>query len=328
VPTSAQPDGARGLQRRRSRGKPTTTASTPCIAHEPPPAPSKNVPADRYPGLGRYVSARACPHSPSGIEGVILQGRIASRLGALALVAILTTFPAAARAQPPAEAGGTPLFSLSGEVDVNSHYVWHGISLSSGAVINPSLTLAYGKWSLNAWTNLDRDLHRQHALSEVDLTLGWSTTLLGLELAPSALYYHYPAVDLPNTAEVQLQVGRTLAGPFSAFTRQTIEVMAVRGAAWSSGGIGCDLPEWKHVAFSGNAQYGRGWWKFASAYADPALEGLNLASVGLSATVTPPGTGFTLRPHVDWFGVGNARVRDSLTGSTPWVVGVALGGSF
>jgi hypothetical protein len=258
-----------------------------------------------------------------------MQVRITRAGRALALAGLFLSpalVPAApARAQAPEPAA---FLAVSGEVDVNSHYVWRGISLSRGAVVNPSLTFAHGDWSLNAWTNLDRDLHQARALNEVDWTLGWSRTVLGFEIAPSVLYYTYPTSDVPNTGELQLELGRTLHGPLSAFTRQSVEFLEVRGAAWSAVGLACELPEWKHVTASGNVTYGRGWWKFASAYADPALEGLNLASAGVSATVAPPGTGFTIRPHLDWYGVGNRRVRGSLTGSTPWVVGVAVGGAF
>jgi len=222
---------------------------------------------------------------------------------------------------------GASAITVGGELDVNSHYVWRGIAFSRGMVVNPSLTFARGELSLNLWANLDRDLRQQHALNEVDWTLGWSRSLLGVDVKPSAMLYTYPETGLPGTVELMIELDRTLAGPVSTFTRQSVDVKQIRGAAFSSLGVACDLPEWRHVTLAGNLQYGRGWWRFASAYASPELEGLNVTSASVSATVNVPGA-FTLRPHVDWYQVANRAVRSSITGSSPFVWGIALDGEF
>lgn len=249
---------------------------------------------------------------------------VVARVAVRVLAAALAFVPGVARA---AEAAEAP-FSLSAEVDLNSRYVWRGIALSQGAVINPSLTLAHGGWSLNAWANLDREPSLPRALNELDGTLAWSGSFLGIEVSPSLAYYTYPQTGVPSTAEAQIEARFAVRGPVSAFTRQSVELMEVKGAAWSAAGLACELPEWRHVALAGNVQYGRGWWRFASAYADESLEGLNVLGAGVSAEIQPPGAAFTLRPHLDWYGVGNAPVRHTLTGPSPWVFGLAVGGEF
>lgn len=240
----------------------------------------------------------------------------------VALIAALGfTAPAAA-----VEAPAKPAMTVSGELDVSSHYVWRGIAFSSGMVVNPSLTWAWKDLSLNAWANLDRDLHQPHALNEVDWTLGWSRSIAGIDLKPSAMIYTYPQTGVSSTAELQLEIGHALVGPLSTYTRQSVDVREFRGAAFSTGGLACELPAWRAFTVSAHGEYGRGWWRFAKAYASPQLEGLNVLNAGMSADVAMGG--FTLRPHVDWYQVGNATVRDEITGSTPFVWGIALDGDF
>lgn len=248
--------------------------------------------------------------------------------GALALAVFLSSGPGPAPARAAETASERPRLECSGELDVVTHYLWRGISLSCGPVVNPSITLARGGSSLSIWANLDRDPQAPVVLNEVDLTLDWCTEWLGLEITSSLQYFAYPTTDAPNTSEVQVEIGRGLRGPFSAFARQSVEILEVRGAAWSAAGIAFDLPGWKHFAVDASIEYGRGWRTFASVYADPSLAAVNLASLRVGAVASLPGSAFTLRPRLEWHGVGGAHARAALSGSPAWVAGLALGAAF
>lgn len=60
-------------------------------------------------------------------------------------------------------------FEVSGNVELVSSYVWRGMDQESGASLQPSLTLGYKGFSLEAWGSGSlSDFHPQ----EFDITLG------------------------------------------------------------------------------------------------------------------------------------------------------------
>lgn len=242
----------------------------------------------------------------------------------VALAAALALIPS--RPAHAAEAAG-PAISVSGELDVNSHYVWRGIAYSRGMVVNPSVTVGWHDLSLNLWSNVDHDAAIPHAMNEVDWTLGWSHEVLGIEVKPSLLNYTYPFDGVPATTELMLELGHVVAGPVSSFVRHSVDVHQARGAAFSSAGLACELPARFGISVSANAAWNRGSARFASAYADPSLAALDVASAGVSATV-PLGHGFSLRPHADVYRVGDRHPRADLVGASPFVWGLALDGGF
>ena len=244
-----------------------------------------------------------------------------------AVVSLSMLVPCLLAPTPDARAAESKAIAWSGEVDVPSRYVWRGIAFSRGVVVNPSLTAAWKGLSLNAWANLDRDAARPRTLNELDWTLAWGGSFAGLDLKPSAMLYTYPGAADANTVELQVQVGHALAGPFSTFASQGVDVKAQHGAAYSSLGVGFELPERHRVTWSGSLQYGRGSSRFAAAYADPSLDGLDVMSAGCTASLSIGG-GFSLRPHLELYRVPDRRVRDGITGPTPLVAGIALDGEF
>lgn len=105
--------------------------------------------------------------------------------------------------------------------------------------------------------------------------------------------------------------------------RRSVDVVQSKGAAYSALGISLEQEVRRHATIAANAEYGRGWPQFATQY-DPALQGMNAVSGGLSVSVALP-NGVTLRPHAGWNQVGNRLVKDWISGPTPFVYGVALG---
>lgn len=252
---------------------------------------------------------------------------IAGRTAALALALCAFACPALADGTSPAEAAPAPHFSLSAELDANSHYVWRGIAYSRGAVLNPSLTLGYGALSLNAWANVDHDPAQRHRFNELDWTLTGSWDVLGLTLAPSALRYTYPGMGAASTNEFALDVRRDVGNGLAAFTHQAVTVVESRNASYSAFGIAWQGSAWRGMTPAAQLQYGRGWWRFAESFADPSLEGLNVADATASVTVPLRG-GFSARPHLEWTRVGQRAVRRTITGQTPWIAGIAFDRSF
>ena len=244
-----------------------------------------------------------------------------SSLLCLCLLAAITTPVTGAEEQ-----ASTPVWTLGAEVDANNRYLWRGMAFSEGAVYQPSLNLGRGVWSVNAWANVDPNVLVGPQLNELDATLSASTEWRGWSFEPSAMVYSYPGTGSAVTAEAQLGIRRAF-GAWTPYTIHSVDLIEARGAAYSALGVSFERPIFRDSNVELNAEYGRGWWRFASSYADPALEGMNVWSAGLSSTIALA-DGVSLRPHVGWNQVGNRQVREFISGPSPFTFGFALGREF
>jgi uncharacterized protein (TIGR02001 family) len=93
--------------------------------------------------------------------------------------------------------------------DINSAYVWRGITFNDGAVIQPSLDVTTGGFGFNVWGNIDIDDDNgtldDREFSEVDLTLSYSIDIKSVSLSVGYIEYLFPTTDAggaPGTREV------------------------------------------------------------------------------------------------------------------------------
>jgi hypothetical protein len=111
------------------------------------------------------------------------------------------------------------------EVDVdlafNSAYVWRGLTMTDGEVMQPALTVSSGiGLSAGVWGNVDLvdDNDLAGEFQEVDLTIAWSLPLdsiVGVELG--YIEYLFPNNVGPSTRELYLSTTLDLAvAPFAA----------------------------------------------------------------------------------------------------------------
>ena len=239
----------------------------------------------------------------------------------LLLLTAGTATPAGAQDESSASA-----WTLGAELDANSRYLWRGMAFSEGAVYQPSLTLGRGAWSVNAWANVEPHALVGSRWNELDVTLSAATEWRGWSFEPSAMVYSYPGTGADATAEVQLDI-RHAFGAWTPYTIHSVDLVEARGAAYSAFGMEVEHAIRGSITMEAHAEYGRGWWRFASWYADPALEGMNVWSAGVSSTIALA-NGISLRPHAGWNRVGNRPIRDFISGPTPFTFGLALGREF
>ncbi|KJR41634.1 hypothetical protein MCHI_002437 [Candidatus Magnetoovum chiemensis] len=92
-------------------------------------------------------------------------------------------------------------FSGSAALGVYSNYVWRGLKLSKGVVIQPSVTATYYGVSANLWANYDTDLEEAN---ETDYTLSYSHSFGKISLTPGYIYYSLDGI--PDTQELYLSI--------------------------------------------------------------------------------------------------------------------------
>ena len=102
--------------------------------------------------------------------------------------------------------------TASADIGVFTKYIWRGYELSDDSmVIQPSLTIGYKGFSINAWGNLDTEFDDgdpttddDSDLSETDLTLSYERSFGPMAVGVGFIYY---SLNGPDTDEVYLSVG-------------------------------------------------------------------------------------------------------------------------
>ena len=103
-------------------------------------------------------------------------------------------------------------------VDLNSAYVWRGITFNDGLVAQPSIDVTNGSFGINVWGNFDIDDYDDslddNEFSEVDITLYYGFSLQQLEIELGLAEYLFPAGG-EGTRELYASLGWPIAGGLS-----------------------------------------------------------------------------------------------------------------
>lgn len=114
---------------------------------------------------------------------------------------------------------------VSTGVDVNSSYVYHGITYNDGAVLQPWLDVSKNGFGVNVWINFDLGDYggslEKNEFSEVDISFYYCSSLAGFDWCATYAEYLYPHVSnaegtgaLRGDREVLFSVDRHLFAGF------------------------------------------------------------------------------------------------------------------
>ena len=113
--------------------------------------------------------------------------------------------------------------AVTAAVDVNSAYVWRGMTFNDGLVAQPSVNFSTSGFNLNVWGNLDIDDYDDSLdsgqMSETDVTLNYGFELGKVSTTVGVIEYWFPEADSDadeDTQEVYLSLGLPLGAGFSA----------------------------------------------------------------------------------------------------------------
>lgn len=227
-------------------------------------------------------------------------------------------------------AGSTAMaVSFGFDADCNSRYVWRGIALSDGWVVQPDVWVSAGGATVSVWTSMPLQGDDRYYLSDVDATASYGLELWSLGIEPSVAVYMYPAGD-PTSVEAAVALAYPL-GPFSITSNHSVEVLSSPGAYFGDIGVEysrdiiCD-----RVALEANGWTGVGSSRFNEANIGVSRFALNAAGVGVGVPVS---WGIlTIRPHAEFSTIIDGVLRDRLAAdgvpATNLSVGVSLGMEF
>jgi outer membrane scaffolding protein for murein synthesis (MipA/OmpV family) len=142
--------------------------------------------------------------------------------------------------------------SATAAVDINSAYVWRGITFNDGMVIQPSIDVAADNGlGINVWGNYDIGDYDgavdENAFSEIDLTVSYGFTVGDVDISAGAIHYAFPAVGDSNndgvgenfmaTTELYLSVGMPIVGGLSAAADAYYDIDAIDAFSYATLGL-------------------------------------------------------------------------------------------
>lgn len=108
---------------------------------------------------------------------------------------------------------------VTAAADINSAYVWRGLTFNDGIVIQPSIDVAAGGFGFNVWGNLDADDYNDTLdsgeFSEVDLTVSYSFDMGPVGASVGFIEYLFPAGGA-STSEIFANTSMDIVAGLSA----------------------------------------------------------------------------------------------------------------
>ncbi len=208
--------------------------------------------------------------------------------------------------------------------DINSKYLWRGVSVNEGLVLQPDIYASYRNLTAGMWSNLTLyDRHNITREREFDFYLEYSLTLGKLEIAPSFMLFWYPGEeDSPTTGELYLSLSYPL-GDISLTTVIAADLIAYLGSLYFEHGISYQKALGRHFSVASSAVLGWGNARFNDAYIASIPTSLNLLSLNAELTYMPTGSWY-LKPHIQVSKALNQEISSSI-GKFPWYFGVMVG---
>jgi hypothetical protein len=84
-------------------------------------------------------------------------------------------------------------------VDLNSAYIWRGITFNDGLVAQPSMDVTAGGFNFNVWGNFDMDDYddrlEKWEFSEIDLTLSYTVGTGPIAITGGFIEYLFPTTE-------------------------------------------------------------------------------------------------------------------------------------
>jgi hypothetical protein len=240
-----------------------------------------------------------------------------------------------------------PTVAFGAEADVLSRYIWRGITLSTGPVLQPSTFVRVKGLELSAMGNLVlTDPGEEGRFNEVDLDLRYKGRWRRWTFEPIAYGYLYPYGTFEpiayesiypygnrvNTLEAAFRVTCSL-GLVDFFTEHAVDVISYLGAYYGELGLlmhyrwhGRKSAHWS-LAIEGGSSIAVASDRFNDAHWGVPKTTLDL--VGFNGALTYyPVRHFYLRPHFELAMLTDLDLRAAAESPDTWVVGQAIGLDF
>lgn len=215
-------------------------------------------------------------------------------------------------------------YSIGFENTMSSKYVWNGMSINEGFVVQPELWFSIGQFTFDVWSSYTmREKNDDIKRHEVDLGLYYESNFGDLTLTSGFLYYLYPDQDdSPSTGELVLNVSYPITENLNLETELSADVIEHRGILYGYHGLSysADLSE----NFSFESSLGMGWAnkKFNTDYVGYEKQAINylLIGAGVKTDLLSP---IALKPFIEYYSIPNSELSEIL-GNNNFNLGINL----
>ena len=99
--------------------------------------------------------------------------------------------------------------SLEAELAWNNKYIWRGLNLTDGDVLQPTFTVGYKGLSFNWWGNMEltSSQGKRGYFTEQDFTVDYSSSWKKLNFSVGAIWYKFTHTHFHDTVEVYGSLG-------------------------------------------------------------------------------------------------------------------------
>jgi hypothetical protein len=214
------------------------------------------------------------------------------------------------------------------EADFVSRYVWRGLALSDGPVLQPSAWVSFAGLTLTPWANVAfRDGDAPAGLNELDATLDYSRDVFDLTVNPSLSIYLYPnQPEATPTGELALALSYPV-GPISAFSNHSVDLIDNPGAYFGDAGLSFENELVRNVTVEASAYAGWASARFNDANFGVNRAALNVGGADLSLNWSPGGL-FFLGPHAALSVLLDRELRAAVQSPLLFTGGLAIGRDF
>ncbi len=224
-------------------------------------------------------------------------------------------------------AAADPL-AISAESSVFSQYVWRGMLLTDGPVLQNSVTAFWRGAHLNIWTNQDLTLanERRGKFDEVDFDGGYDRSLKKFVLTAGMIHYTFPNTPAPATTE--FYAGGMLQAPLRPTVKAFFDVGGRGGYLTFDVSHAVPLPQLSEsVVWSIACAAGAGWG--SSGYSLNSFGIREAGLVDLHPSLALPvsfGKHWRLTPRLSYVTLARSVLRQSgVPSAHNFVAGLALG---
>jgi hypothetical protein len=218
-------------------------------------------------------------------------------------------------------------FTYGAETDLNSGYVWRGLLLDEGPVVQPSAWISAFGFTLTAWGNVAMTGASEGAgLNSGGLVLTYEREWekLRIEAALDA-YVGRQSSDIESRNTVEGSLGLSYpVGPLRIFTTHAFDVLAYRGSYFGEAGLEYERQVTKNTEFTISFRSGWASAKFNDAYIGVHKSAFNFVGAEVSGSYYF-GPHLYLRPHIQFSSITDRRLRGQLAPADIVTFGLAFG---
>ena len=242
-----------------------------------------------------------CASPGTGIRVALAEPTAGAAIPAATLAPVALVVPpvaeTAVQADTDAKAESEGGVSYGAEIDMNSRYLWRGLALSHGAVLQPSVHLSAHGATITAWNNtfLGSEPDLTNRFGELDLIAEYQESLGKLTITPSFIAYIYPQGS--PTGELGAGVGYDLS-VLKVSTHQFVDVIDNAGGYYADVGLSRAQPLGAKITLDGATVLGWCSGRFTRFYLARDMRGLGLGAASADLGVKFAATAaFSARLH-------------------------------